>query len=72
MVMDTVDFAERLKRENVPASFFGDEQLTGLPGGVVLKDPAGVVVGAAGVSGLTPPEDQSLASMMAALSQKSI
>lgn len=69
MVMDTVDFAERLKRENVPASFFCDEQLTGLPGGVVLKDSAGVVVGAAGVSGLTPPEDQSIASMISAYSR---
>ena len=69
MCMDTAAFAERLKRENVPASYFCDEQLTGLPGGVVLKDSAGVVVGAAGVSGLTPPEDQSIASMMAAFSQ---
>jgi glc operon protein GlcG len=72
MVMDTVDFAERLKRENVPAGFFCNDQLTGLPGGVVLKDSAGVVVGAAGVSGLTPAEDQSIASMMAAYSQRNI
>jgi glc operon protein GlcG len=70
MTMDTVDFAERLKRENVPASFFCDEQLTGLPGGVVLKNSAGVVIGAAGVSGLTPAEDQTIASMMAAFCQK--
>jgi uncharacterized protein GlcG (DUF336 family) len=69
MVMDTVAFAERLRREDVPASYFGDDRLTGLPGGVVLKDSAGAVVGAAGVSGLTPSEDQSIASMMAALSQ---
>ena len=69
MEMDTDAFAERLKRENVSANYFCDEQLTGLPGGVILKDSAGVIVGAAGVSGLTPQEDQSIASMMAALSQ---
>lgn len=67
MVMDTIDFAERLKRENVPASFFCDEHLTGLSGGVVLRNSAGVVVGAAGVSGLTPPEDQIIASTMASI-----
>jgi glc operon protein GlcG len=70
MGMDTVAFAERLKREEVPASFFCNEQLTGLAGGVVLKNSSGAVVGAAGVSGLTPPEDQAIAAMMAALSQK--
>ncbi len=70
MGIDTDAFAERLKRENVPISFFGDEQITGLAGGVVLRDSSGVVVGAAGVSGLTPPEDQSIANMMATLSQK--
>lgn len=70
MGIGTDAFAERLHRENVPASFFCDEKLTGLPGGVVLKNSAGVIVGAAGVSGLTPQEDQSIADMMAALSQK--
>jgi glc operon protein GlcG len=71
MGMDTVGFAERLKRENVPASYFCDEQLTGLAGGVVLKNSAGATVGAAGVSGLTPQEDQLIADMMAAFSQQS-
>ncbi len=69
MVMDTDAFAERLKRENVPASFFCDERLTGIAGGVLLKDASGVVIGAAGISGLAPPEDQSIASMMAAFCQ---
>ena len=71
MGMDTEAFAERLKRENVPASYFCDEQLTGLSGGVVLRNSAGEIIAAAGVSGLTPPEDQALAQMMAALSQSS-
>ena len=70
MGIGTDAFAERLHRENVPASFFCDEKLTGLPGGVVLKNSTGVIIGAAGVSGLTPQEDQSIADMMAAISQK--
>lgn len=70
MGMDTDAFAQRLQRENVPASYFCDEQLTGLSGGVVLRNAAGLVIGAAGVSGLTPQEDQSIALMMAALSQE--
>jgi glc operon protein GlcG len=70
MGMDTDAFSERLYRENVPASFFCDDHLTGLPGGVVLKDSVGVIIGAAGVSGLTPQEDQSIANMMAAICQE--
>jgi len=70
MGIDTDAFAQRMERENVPASYFCDEQLTGLAGGVVLKNAAGVIIGAAGVSGLTPQEDQALAKMMAALSQE--
>ena len=70
MGMSTDAFSERLQRENIPASYFCDGKLTGLPGGVILKNSAGVVVGAAGVSGLTPLEDQAVTNMMAALSQK--
>ena len=67
MGISTEAFAERLQCENVPASFFSDARLTGLPGGVVLKNAAGVIVGAAGVSGLTPQEDQEVVRTMAVL-----
>ena len=70
MLMSTEAFAARLQRENVPASFFCDERLTGLAGGVVLKNSAGEIVGAVGVSGLAPHEDQAIANMMSELSQK--
>ena len=70
MGISTEAFAQRLQCENVPASFFSDSRLTGLPGGVVLKNADGVIVGAAGVSGLTPQEDQSIVNRLAELSQK--
>ena len=65
MGVNTDAFLERLHRDNVPASYFCDEKLTGMPGGAVLKDAGGVIVGAAGISGLAPHEDQAIANMMA-------
>ncbi len=67
MGVDTDAFLERLHRENVPASYFCDEKLTGLPGGTVLKDADGDMVGGAGISGLKPQEDLAIAKMMAEL-----
>ncbi len=65
MGVDTDAFLERLQRENVPASYFCDERLTGLPGGTVLKDAGGDLIGGAGISGLKPQEDLAIAHMMA-------
>lgn len=61
MGTDTDAFLERLHRENIPASYFCDEKLTGMPGGCVLKDAAGAVIGAVGISGLAPSEDLAIA-----------
>ena len=66
MGVDTDAFLERLQRENIPASYFCDDRLTGMPGGTVLKDDNGDVVGGAGISGLKPQEDLAIANMMAA------
>jgi glc operon protein GlcG len=67
MGVDTHVFLERLHRENIPASYFCDDKLTGLPGGSVLKDAKGAVIGAAGISGLAPSEDMAIAQMMVEL-----
>lgn len=61
MGVDTHVFLERLHRENIPASYFCDARLTGLPGGSVIKDAAGAVTGAVGISGLAPAEDMAIA-----------
>lgn len=67
MQVDTDAFLQRLHRENIPASYFCDDRLTGLPGGCVLKDTTGSVIGAVGISGLTPDEDTAVARALVAL-----
>lgn len=66
MGVNTDSFLERLHRENIPAIYFCDDKLTGMPGGCVLKDASGIIIGSAGISGLAPAEDQAIANMMAA------
>jgi glc operon protein GlcG len=63
----TVAFHERLQSQAMPASYFCDPRLTGLPGGSVLKDSTGRIVGGAGISGLAPVEDQEIADLLATL-----
>ena len=63
----TPAFLERLRRENIDIGYFCDPLLTALPGGALLHDGDGRVVGAVGVSGLAPDEDQQLADSASAL-----
>jgi glc operon protein GlcG len=65
MGMNTDAFLERLRRDNIPASYFCDEKLTALAGGAVLKNARGAVVGGIGISGLTSAEDQVIANFIA-------
>jgi uncharacterized protein GlcG (DUF336 family) len=60
MVMSTAAFLERLRKDNLQAEWFG-EGLVALPGGNVVKDAAGEVIGAVGISGLAAHEDQIIA-----------
>jgi glc operon protein GlcG len=66
MGVSTQAILERLKREGIEIGYFCDPLLTALPGGSVLKDKAGMVVGAIGVSGLTSAEDQLVTDSVAA------
>jgi uncharacterized protein GlcG (DUF336 family) len=66
MGVNTDAFLERLHRENLQSGYFCDPLLTGLPGGAVLKNRAGDVIGAAGISGLLAQEDQVIADALAA------
>jgi glc operon protein GlcG len=66
MGVSTVAFLERLRADNVPIGFFCDPLLTALPGGALLADVQGRPLGAIGVSGLAPADDQALAEQVAA------
>ncbi|HEY0184921.1 MAG TPA: heme-binding protein [Rhodopila sp.] len=68
MGVDTSTFAARLRKDNVPASSFCDERLTDLPGGSVVRGADGVI-GAVGISGLAPSEDQAISEMLAAMTE---
>jgi glc operon protein GlcG len=57
----TTAFLERLRREDIAIGYFCDALLTALPGGALLDDGTGRVIGAVGISGLAPAEDQMLA-----------
>ncbi len=57
----------RLHREQIEIGYFCDPALTALPGGSPLKDSAGALLGAVGVSGLTSAEDQTITDFIAAL-----
>lgn len=67
MQVSTDALLQRLERENIPVSYFCDDKITALPGGSVLKDAGGVLLGAAGISGLTSAEDQEIADHLASL-----
>jgi uncharacterized protein GlcG (DUF336 family) len=66
MGCDTPAFLARLRRDDVPIGYFCDPLLTALPGGVLLTDGNGRMLGAIGLSGLLPSEDQELAEAGAA------
>ncbi len=67
MQVSTDALLARLERENIPVSYFCDDKITALPGGSVLKDADGAIIGAAGISGLTSAEDQEIADYLASL-----
>src|SRR3546814_320750 len=58
-------FLARLRKDDVPIGYFCDPLLTALPGGAVLSDAQGNMIGGVGVSGLAPAEDQAIADDLA-------
>jgi uncharacterized protein GlcG (DUF336 family) len=67
MGVSTEAFLARLQKERIEVGYFCDPLLTALPGGSVLKDADGRILGAIGVSGLTSAEDQQVTDGVAAL-----
>ncbi|MEA3117323.1 MAG: glc operon protein GlcG [Paraburkholderia sp.] len=71
MGVTTTAFLERLRREDIAIGYFCDPLLTALPGGALLEDSMGRIIGAVGISGLAPLEDQLLADTATAFVQHS-
>ncbi|MDR3588965.1 MAG: heme-binding protein [Negativicutes bacterium] len=66
MGVNTDAFLERLRNDNIPAGYFGDDRFTALPGGNVLKNAEGRMIGGIGVSGLASSEDKQITDALAA------
>jgi uncharacterized protein GlcG (DUF336 family) len=66
MGVSTDVFLSRLLKNQYEASYF-DESFSALPGGNPIIDKAGNVLGAVGVSGLAPEEDQAITGAMASM-----
>lgn len=67
MGVTTAALLARLQREQIEVGHFCDPELTALPGGSPLKDAAGRLLGAIGVSGLSSAEDQAITDAVAAM-----
>ncbi|NIO40637.1 MAG: heme-binding protein [Burkholderiales bacterium] len=67
MGMSTDAFLVRLRADNIDIRYFCDPLMTALPGGNLLKDGNGNVIGAIGVSGLKPAEDQAVTEYVSSL-----
>lgn len=65
MGVGTAAFLERIHREHIQPGYFCDARLTALPGGNVIKNAEGKIIGAIGISGLTSREDQAIADSLA-------
>lgn len=65
MCVSTGAFLARLRQEQVEIGYFADALLTALPGGNVIKNEAGKVIGAIGVSGLATSDDEKISETVA-------
>jgi glc operon protein GlcG len=72
MQTNTDALLDRLRHENIALSYFCDDRLTALPGGSILKNAEGVMVGAVGISGIAAAEDQQVANQVAELAARSV
>ena len=65
MRMDTVAFDALLREKDTPVAYYCDPQFTAIPGGCVLKDADGEVIGGVGISGLAATEDALISEIVA-------
>ena len=63
MSRNTHEFKQMLSREGMQANWYGDDRVTGVPGGLLIKN-GDQIFGAVGVSGLSPQEDVQIAELI--------
>ncbi|MEB3101401.1 GlcG/HbpS family heme-binding protein [Ferviditalea candida] len=67
MGVSTDVFLSRLQQDRLEISYYCDPGLTALPGGNLLKNKSGKIIGCVGVSGLAVSEDQAITEYIAKL-----
>lgn len=60
MSRDTDEFRQMLAQDGMQAAWYGDARVTGIPGGLLIRD-GDRIIGAVGVSGLSPQDDVRIA-----------
>ncbi len=65
MLTSTQDLARQLREAGRDVHVYTDPSFSLFPGGAVIRLSDGTIIGAVGISGRTPEEDQSLANGIA-------
>ncbi len=69
MACSTLAFQQRLQREQLELSWFGDEKVAAMPGGVPIFNADGKLIGALAIGGISAQEDVEAAELLVAALQ---
>ena len=69
MACSTLAFQQRLQREHLELSWFGDEKFAAMPGGVPIFNEERKLIGALAIGGISAQEDVEAAELLVATLQ---
>jgi len=72
MGCSTLAFQQRLQRENLELSWFGDEKFAAMPGGVPIFNAGKKLIGALAIGGISAQEDVEAAELLVAALQNNL
>ena len=72
MGCSTLAFQQRLQRENLELSWFGDEKFAAMPGGVPILNAEKKLIGALAIGGISAQEDVEAAELLVAALQNNM
>ena len=72
MGCSTLAFQQRLQRENLELSWFGDEKFAAMPGGVPIFNAGTKLIGALAIGGISAQEDVEAAEALVAALQNNL
>lgn len=72
MGCSTLAFQQRLQRENLELSWFGDEKFAAMPGGVPIFNAGKKLIGALAIGGISAQEDVEAAELLVTTLQNNL